>query len=76
MQAIELREKLIEQIEQLSPQKLRIIADFLAYLSDKESEEATEELLEIPGIDAAMQRAKEDIEAGKLFDWQDIRDDV
>jgi hypothetical protein len=76
MQAIELREKLIEQIEQLSPPKLRIIADFLAYLSDKESEEATEELLEIPGIDAAMQRAKEDIEAGKLFDWQNIRDDV
>ena len=76
MQVTELREKVIEQIEQLSPNKLRVIADFLDYISDKESEEATAELMKIPGIDTAMQMAKEDIEAGRLFDWQDIRDDV
>lgn len=42
MDTIELRQQVKEYIEQLSPERLRVAADFLAYLTDKESEEATQ----------------------------------
>jgi len=32
----------------LSPERLRVAADFLAYLDERESNDATEELLSIP----------------------------
>jgi len=35
-------------LKRLSPERLRIAADFLAYLDERESNDATEELLSIP----------------------------
>jgi hypothetical protein len=35
-------------LERLSPERLRVAADFLAYLDERESNDATEELLSIP----------------------------
>ena len=41
--------KKIEAIlQRLSPERLRVAADFLAYLDERESNDATEELLSIP----------------------------
>jgi hypothetical protein len=56
MDTIELRQQVKEYIEQLSPE--RVAADFLAYLVDKESEEATQELLNIYGFLEAFENAK------------------
>jgi len=38
------------RLHALSPERLRVAADFLAYLEERESSEATEELLRIPGF--------------------------
>lgn len=38
------------RLRALSPERLRVATDFLAYLEEGESSEATEELLRVPGF--------------------------
>ena len=45
-----LKQQLTESFQQLSPARLQVLADFAAYLADLESEAATQEILEIPGL--------------------------
>ena len=76
MNAVELNRQIKEYIDRLSPERLQVAADFLAYLADKESEEATKELLAIPGFVEAFERGKKNITEGKVKNWREIRDDV
>lgn len=76
MTTAELRQQVKEYIDQLSPERLLVAADFLAYLTERESEEATQELLEIPGFVAAFERGKKDAAAGKVIEWRAVRNDV
>lgn len=76
MTTLEIREQIKQYVDQLSPERLRVAADFLAYLAERESQEATEELMKIPGFVEAFGKAKQDIAAGKLTDWREIRRDV
>ncbi|MCY7285514.1 MAG: hypothetical protein LH679_19190 [Cyanobacteria bacterium CAN_BIN43] len=46
----ELQRQLNESLQQLSPERLQVLADFAAYLANAESEAATQELLAIPGL--------------------------
>lgn len=39
--------------------------DFLAYLQEREENEATAELLSIPGFEATLRRAVEQVERGE-----------
>lgn len=66
MSTAELRDQVKEYIDQLSPERLLVAADFLAYLAERESEEATQELLDIPGFMEAFERGKKDAAAGKV----------
>ncbi len=50
--------------------------DFLAYLQDREENQATAELLSIPGFEMAFQRAVEQADAGDMVRFEDIRRDV
>lgn len=55
------------RLRSLSPERLRVAAnDFLAYLQEREENEATAELLSIPGFEAAFQRAVEQAERGEV----------
>lgn len=76
MTIAEIRDQIKQYADQLSPERLRVAADFLAYLAERESEEATEELLKIPSFIEAFEEAKQDIATGKLTDWREIRRDV
>lgn len=73
MSNAEIRHQINQYIAQLSPQRLRVAADFLAYLAERESEEATEELLEISGFVEAFEEAKRDIAAGRLTPVEDLQ---
>jgi hypothetical protein len=55
-----------ERLERLSEDRLRVAADFLAYLEERESSEATEELLQIPGFLDDFRRAEGEVRAGRL----------
>jgi hypothetical protein len=71
----ELQHQLSESIEQLSPQRLQVLADFAAYLVNVESEAATKELLAIPGL---LEKVKQNQATPKTqyTSWRTIRSDV
>ena len=60
----------------LSKQKLQVAVDFLAYLQQKEEEEATQELLSISNFEQELQAAEAEVKAGEVVSWQDIRRNV
>ena len=66
MSPLEILHQAKERLERLSEDRLRVAADFLAYLEDRESNEATEELLQIPGFLDDFRRAEEEVRAGRL----------
>lgn len=76
MNTSEIRHQINQYLEQLSSERLHLAADFLAYLADKESEEATQELLDIPGFIESFERGKKDIAKGRLVNWRTLRSDV
>ena len=63
-------------LRSLSPERLRVASDFLAYLQEREENEATVELLSIPGFEAVFRRAVAHAESGEVVRFEDIRRDV
>ena len=57
MSVVELQQ-LRESLNQLSPEQLKALADFAAYLADAEGEVATRELLKVPGL---LERIKQNL---------------
>jgi hypothetical protein len=71
----ELQRQLNDSLKQLSPERLRVLADFAAYLANAESEAATQELLAIPGL---LERVKQNQATPKTqyTTWRTLRSDV
>ncbi len=72
-QAIEIQEQINQYLKQLSLERLQVIADFAAYLADKESEEATQELEEIPGFVESFERGKKDVSEGRVTPLEKLK---
>ncbi|MGK7944328.1 MAG: hypothetical protein AB4058_07650 [Microcystaceae cyanobacterium] len=60
-------------LKQLSPEKLQIAVDFLAYIQDKESQEATDELLSIPNFEKELKEAQDEINQDESVSFHEIR---
>jgi hypothetical protein len=78
-QAVNTQTKLTEaehHLHSLSPERLLVASDFLAYLQERESEEATAELLNIPGFEEAFQHAVEQADRDEIVRFEEIRRDV
>ena len=75
MSVTELQRQLNESLQQLSPERLQVLADFAAYLANAESEAAMQELLAIPGL---LERVKQNQSTSKAeySAWRTIRSDV
>jgi hypothetical protein len=71
-----LREEVERRLRTLSDDRLRVVLDFMSYLEDSESSEATAELLAIPGFEQAFQRAVGQADAGEVVRWAEVRRDV
>ena len=56
-----------------APERLRVAADFLAYLDERESNDATEELLSIPNFIEDYQEALQEVERGDVVSFKSIR---
>lgn len=65
-----------DRLRRLSPERLRVANDFLAYLEEREENEATQELLSLAGFEAAFLRAACQAEAGEVVRFEDIRRSV
>ena len=68
-----LLEEAQKRLLRLSPEKLRVVSDFLAYLEEREENEATAELLNIPGFEQALQEAMQEAKAGEVVSFDSIR---
>ncbi len=73
MKTQELRENLKESIDRLSPERLVVVADFLGYLAERESNEATIELLKVPGFVEAFNKAQKDVAPGKVTTVEQLK---
>ena len=62
-----------KRLETLSPERLRVADDFLAYLEERESNEATEELVAIPGFIERLATAEQDAREGRLTSVEHLR---
>ena len=71
----ELQHQLSELLQQLSPERLRVLADFAAYLANAESEAATEEIQTILGL---LEQFKQNQATPKKHyaNWRTLRSDV
>lgn len=65
MTTAEQRKAARETLDGLPPDKLKVAVEFLRYLEERASEEATEELLRIPGLLQDLEDAGKEIAAGK-----------
>jgi len=65
-----------ERLQRLSLERLRVAADFLAYLEEKEENEATEELLKIPGFLERYREAMRQADAGEVVSFDSIGPNV
>jgi hypothetical protein len=72
----QLREVAKETLEGLPPEQLKVAAEFLRYLDERASDEATEELLKIPGLLEDLEEAERDFREGKSANWRELRRDV
>ena len=62
-----------KRLRRLSPERLRVVSDFLAALEEKEEHEATAELLNVPGFEQALREAMQEAEAGEVVSFDSIR---
>lgn len=76
MTTVELRRQAKLSIDQLSGRRLRVVAGFLAYLRGSARDDATRELLEIPGFLESFARGAKDARAGRVRAWHKVRRDV
>ena len=73
----EVRAQLEDSLQQLSPERLQVVADFAAYLADAESEAATQELLAISGLLSRVKHCKVTPKAKADYkNWRELRSDV
>ena len=64
------------RLHSLSLERLRVANDFLAYLQEREENEATAELLSIPGFEAAFRHAVEQADTGDVVRFEEVPRDV
>jgi len=76
MTTAELRQVAKQTLDTLPPEQLKVAAEFLRYLDERASDEATAELLRIPGLLADLAEADRDIAEGRTANWRTVRDDV
>ena len=72
---IELQQQLNNSLQQLSLDRLKVLADFAAYLANAESEAATQELLAIPGLLERVEQSQL-IPKNNCTNWRTLRSDV
>lgn len=61
------------RLRRLSPERLQVADDFLAYLEERESREATRELLSLVGFEAAFEAAVKQARAGDVVPFERLR---
>ncbi|MBE9107866.1 hypothetical protein IQ273_00300 [Nodosilinea sp. LEGE 07298] len=76
LDAPDARAQIYRYVDQLSQERLVVVLDFLSYLVEREDNDATKELLALPGFVAELKSAEQEADAGELADWRVLRSDI
>jgi len=76
VRAESLKTKAKKLLDHLSEDKAKVAVSFLEFLGEKESWEATQEILKDRALMASIQRGKEDIAKGKVRPWRGVKRNV
>ena len=74
--AAKLKEKAIETIDRLPQNRLKEVIDFVEYLENKESVEATQEILTDKALLNGIKKGIDDLKAGRCRPWREVRKNV
>ena len=69
-------EKITKRLHQMPNEKLKVVEDFVAYLAERESNEATAELLSIPELLERLKRERLEARRGRTLAWRKVRRNV
>ncbi len=64
------------RLRRLSQDRLAVANDFLAYLEEREENEATQELVDMAGFVEAFDRSRKQAEKGETIPFKNIRRNV
>jgi hypothetical protein len=70
MSTIELRQQAKSIIDGMSPKDLRLVRDFLSFVTARDTNAATRELLGIPGFQKSFLRGVKDIKSSRVKPWR------
>jgi len=73
MTTTQLRRRAKRRIDALPESRLRVVDDFLAYLEERELNDATRELLSVPGLLDEVAGAEREASRGKLVPVERLR---
>ena len=76
MTILQMRRAAEHRLKVLPPGRLRVAAEFLAYLEIGASDQATTELLNVPGLLKDVRNASKGIADGRGISWRKVRHDV
>jgi hypothetical protein len=76
MSTVELRQQAKSIIDGVSPRDLRLVREFLAFVTSRDINAATRELLASPGFAKSFARGVKDIKASRVKPWRQVRSDV
>jgi hypothetical protein len=73
MDTKELKRRAKRRIDSLSPERAQTADDFLAYLEDREDNDATAELMRIPGLLDELRKAEQEVTRGETVVVEDLK---
>jgi len=76
MSTVELKQKAKALIDAMSGPQLRVASEFLAFVKRRDLDNATLELLSIPGFEKSYAKGMKDISGGRTKPWRKVRSDV
>lgn len=70
------KERLFTDLEKLSRESKKEVADFIAYLRAKEEIEATKEILKDKDFLQSIMKSDEDFKTGRFKKWSEVKENV
>ncbi len=67
------QEQIKTQLSNLSPEHLQMVLEITTYLSEREKDEATQEIREIPQIMQRLEMAESQVKNEQLIDWEETK---
>ena len=72
MNSLEIRQQIEDYLDLLSPDRLLVASDFLAYLAERQEQEAKDSLSTLTRFQARLEQAKKDVAEGKVISVEQL----